>query len=231
MVPCFRHVLTLWFGHAAACMPVPIPGYMLTMLTNRYMHTMCDTKELLPLSQFSQSLADKVVGKVDALCGKVDAMSALLGVNNSKLDALNKLAEVNNSKLEAQNKLAEVQTLQWAIQALAQVLAAERKARSGPLANPSVGSFEYYLGTERTISTSLAMEILFSFMRGAGIWITNFGFVNISPDPYARMKQDEAGRAAFRTKLSAQIHSLIGRKPRLANEINGKEEQWAMYPV
>ena len=178
-----------------------------------------DTKELpvLPLSQFSQSLADKMVGKVDALCTKVDAMSALIGANNSKLDA--------------QNKLAEVQTLQWAIQALAQVLAADAlKPHSAPSANPSIGSFEYYLGTQRTISTSLAMEILFLFMQGLGRWITNSGFVE-TPDVYGRIKQDEAGRAAFRTKLSAQIHSLTGRKPRLAKEMNGKEEQWAIYSV
>ena len=174
---------------------------------------------------------------MEALCTKVDAMSVLIGANNSKLDALNKLAEVNNSKLDAQNKLAEVQTLQWAIQALSQVLAAEALLQKPPTyyaaplaADPSIGSFEYYLGDQKTISTSLAMDILFSFMRGAGIWITNAAVIG-KPDPYGRVQQDEAGRAAFRTKLSAQIHSLTGRKPRLDKQMNGKEEQWAIYPV
>ena len=84
------------------------------------------------------------------------------------------------------------------------------------------------MGTGRTICTSLAMEILFAFMKGMGSWISNSCFVE-TPDAYGMLKQDEAGRAAFRTKLSAQIHSLTGREPRLAKEMNGKEEQWAIY--
>ena len=124
------------------------------------------------------------------------------------------------------SKLAEVQTLQWAIQALA----ADQTPRDP---NPKIGSFHYYDddGYPRLVSTPLVIEILYSFMRGEGTWIQNNAFVGALRDSHGRMPTDDVARAEFRSKLSVQIHSLTGRKPRLTRQMNGMVEQWTIHSV
>lgn len=130
----------------------------------------------------------------------------------AELKAVVKLVTPLEPKLEAANQLAVTQTLQWAID----------HSQLGSFAYTEKDPNGYHYRNSHHESAALVKEILMVFMRRMGRWLG---------DSYYCDNDDEAGRQAFRDKLSMQIHQLTGQKPRFSKEKNGNVEQWAIYRV
>lgn len=64
-------------------------------------------------------------------------------------------------------------------------------------------------------------------MQNCGRWLPNDYF--IVNDNNRGHRNTEEQRAAFRTALSEQIHSLTGQKPRLELQKRGEGEQWIIF--
>lgn len=148
----------------------------------------------------SLALSKEAVAELKRVGANTENLGKTLSTLESKLDASINLS----SELK---KLAVTQTLQWAME------------------HSDLGSFSYMEtgshGTPTTkTSAQLTKDVLLAFNRGLGKWI---------PNEYSCITDDEAGRQAFMSKLSRQIHELTGQKPRCAKEMNGKVEQWAIY--
>ena len=125
--------------------------------------------------------------------------------SQASLNALSSRMDTLSSKQDSLVMLAWAQTLQLAIQSVG---------------NFPSENFQYINASGSTGSETLMKGFLLTFFRNLGAWISN---------DYHIGTKDDAGREAFRTKLSNHIHVLTGCKPRLAKEMNGKVEQWAIY--
>ena len=157
----------------------------------------------------SQATLSALISKVDTLSSKLDTL-------------LSNTVALSHSKQDSLIILARTQTLQWAIQSITdgKVLVSENFDYNFPPQYDQTS--EYDCRPSQKKSSTLVIEILTYFLRSQGMWISNDYYV---------ASNDEAGREALRAKLSNQIHTLTGSKPRLAKEMNGKVEQWAIYRV
>ena len=76
------------------------------------------------------------------------------------------------------------------------------------------GNFDYYSQNGIYKSSDLAKEVLLSFMQSLGYYL---------PDNHSLRNGDAQ---AFRDKFVEQIELLIGRKPRVSRDVNGRYIIW-----
>ena len=97
------------------------------------------------------------------------------------------------------NQSSKIASLQWAF------------------SNADLSKFEYYDSQghyyNQVQSGVLVRSILSWFIRGAGLYITTTAYIG---------QNDAAGKTAFQTKLVSTIHSLVGKKPRIDVESDGR---------
>ncbi len=126
--------------------------------------------------------------------------------------------EVQKSCMESQKAMqAKLDSMQAKLDALER--AAVQQTLLSAWDRSTLREFEYtWDGPAK--SGGIVKQVLESFMQGRGIWIFDSQCIGTS---------DKAGRAKFREKLTEQILTLTGVKPRWEEELNSvKKMQWAI---
>lgn len=154
-----------------------------------------------------------VSNSLDSLKESVDSnMKKLQKLMPSTLDTIKQVLDKNNQTLnevlngmnkinDRINVIEKNQKLEWAIQ------------------NSNIGSFFYFnKGSYNKVdSTKLVKEALVSLRNGGGYYI-----IDKSLHPYNGYANEiQSGEQKFRNALSAQVTSLIGKKPRISMADNG----------
>lgn len=129
-----------------------------------------------------------------------ESIDTKLNTLDQKLNTLNQTLSITNAQLVLLNNTVaqqfKCQKLEWAI------------------SHSDIGSFKYFHHNDysrETVSTVFVKEVLMCFRKGDGAYISNRS-VN---DFYYDQETAKKGEKQFREKLCAQIHSLIGHKPRI----------------
>jgi len=124
---------------------------------------------------------------------------------NQKLSSLCSAVEKTNTLLESQAKLKILQRAEKA----------KLKRLDLASARTTLGSFNYRKGHNIDTNSSVLVEsILDCFILGHGY--------TLPADSHLNYDCTEANKALFREKIVKQVITLIGRKPRLVDEGNGK---------
>ena len=136
------------------------------------------------------------------------ASQAALNALGSKVDALSSKVDILSCKQDSLVQLTRAQNLQWAI----------RSMSDGKLSSENFQYSDMTYGDGQT-SDGVVEKCLLYFIRNVGRRISHDYYIGTP---------DDAGREAFRTKLSIQIHTLTGIKPRFEKEVFGRAEQWTV---
>lgn len=111
-----------------------------------------------------------------------------------------------------------------------EISSAKRRSLQFGIANAKCGSFSYRSRVESnskvTSSEDMVVQILMTFMKGQGRYIDGFVGPQYRNNQWLDEKQQEAEKTAFRTQVADQIHGLIGRKPSVNKEEDGRYTIW-----
>lgn len=150
-------------------------------------------KGLKKLSMDSSSIEKSVASLKESTDAKLNTLNQSLSNIKDQLVLLNA-----NVALQVRN-----QKLEWAI------------------SHSDIGSFEFYVkgdrykASTRYKSSAFVTEVLLNFRKGVGHYITDRSMSEYRYDYTGKLVQGEEGEMQFRDALSAQIHKLIGHKPKI----------------
>lgn len=166
-----------------------------------------------------KKMSADIVSLKDSIDAKLNTINQSLVTSRTHLDD-----KLNTSNQHIVNLETKLTSLEGSI-----VKESKLQALAFGIENAELQAFEYYEAREnssyygyhnRKKSSDLVRSILFGFRRNIGWYLPDGAMGEI--DKSANKEKWEQSNKDFRDKLVTQIHSLLGTKPRVVKEKDGR---------